>query len=151
MAKASAKKSSRKKSSGPKIVFMGGGSTQFTPMLLVDFIQTRELYGSTIVLVDIDEKKLENVYNLAKRLIEAGNADYKLQMTTDRKNARKITIPPMSGIFPLCSFLGSGLSKIFLAPAILRTEGVMMNTSNKENTTARMTLTGTEKFCNMFR
>ena len=71
-------------SSNKKIVFLGGGSTQFTPTLIVDFILTRELYGSTIVLVDIDEKKLEITTKLGRRLIEVGQADLKLESTTDR-------------------------------------------------------------------
>jgi alpha-galactosidase len=71
-------------SSGKKIVFLGGGSTQFTPTLIVDFIHTRELHGSTIVLVDVDEKKLDITSQLGRRLIEVGGADYRLESTTDR-------------------------------------------------------------------
>jgi len=67
-----------------KIVFLGGGSTQFAPSLIVDFIHTKELYGSEIILVDIDEKKLDTVLKLGKRLIEVGGADYTLKSTTDR-------------------------------------------------------------------
>ena len=70
-----------------KIVFLGGGSTQFTPMLIVDFIHAKDLYGSTIVLVDIDEKKLGVTSELSKKLVEAGNADYTIESTTDRKSA----------------------------------------------------------------
>jgi len=75
------------KTRGKKIVFMGGGSTQFAPTLIVDFIHTKELYGSTIVLVDVNEEKLKTVLNLGRRLLEAGKADYKLEMTTDRREA----------------------------------------------------------------
>jgi len=75
------------KSSGNKIVLLGGGSTLFAPAVIVSFIQARELYGSTIVLVDVGEKKLNNVYSLGKRLIEVGGADYVLERTTDRKSA----------------------------------------------------------------
>ena len=71
-------------SAGKKIVFLGGGSTQFTPTLIVDFIHTKELYGSKIVLVDVDEKKLEVTSKLGQRLLEVGGADYKLESTTDR-------------------------------------------------------------------
>jgi alpha-galactosidase len=74
-------------SSGKKIVFLGGGSTQFTPTLIADFILTKELYGSTIILVDVNEEKLKTVLKLCQRLIEAGNADYSLEMTTNRREA----------------------------------------------------------------
>lgn len=75
------------RSSGKKIVFMGGGSTQFTPSLMVDFIQAKKLYGSTIILVDVDEKKLDITSKLARRLIEVGDADYKIESTSDRASA----------------------------------------------------------------
>ncbi len=70
-----------------KIVFLGGGSTQFTPLLITDFIRCQELFGSTIVLVDVDEKKLEVTYKLGKRLLEASGAAYQLERTTDRISA----------------------------------------------------------------
>jgi alpha-galactosidase len=70
-----------------KIVFMGGGSTQFAPLLISDFIQTVELYGSTVVLVDLNEEKLNTVYRLGKKLIEASGADLRIDYTTDRKTA----------------------------------------------------------------
>ena len=73
--------------SGKKIVFLGGGSTQFTPALIVDFIHAKGLYGSTIILVDLDEKKLGITSALAEKLVEVGGADYKIESTTDRKSA----------------------------------------------------------------
>jgi alpha-galactosidase len=75
------------KSFKKKIVVMGGGSIQFSPALIVAFIKEKRLYGSTIVLVDIDEKKLRDVARLAKKLIEVGGADYELESTTDRLEA----------------------------------------------------------------
>jgi len=72
---------------GSKIVFLGGGSTQFAPALIVDFILARELHGSTIVLVDVDEQKLQTVYQLGQKLIEAGGADLTLERTTRRAEA----------------------------------------------------------------
>ncbi|MCD5415289.1 MAG: hypothetical protein LR001_09940 [Clostridiales bacterium] len=73
--------------SGQKIVILGGGGTQFIPALISDFIRTKELYGSSIVLVDLDEKKLETVSQLGKRLLDATDADYKFESTTDRVSA----------------------------------------------------------------
>jgi alpha-galactosidase len=74
-------------SSKKKIVLMGGGSTLFAPAVIVSFIRARELYGSTLVLVDIDARKLNAVFTLGQRLIEVGNADYTLERTTDRESA----------------------------------------------------------------
>jgi len=75
------------KSSGKKIVFLGGGSTQFTPELMVDFIHAKSLYGSTIILVDLNEKKLGITSKLSKKLIDVGKADYTIESSTDRKSA----------------------------------------------------------------
>lgn len=74
-------------SAGKKIVFLGGGSTQFTPALIVDFIHSKALYGSTIILVDLDERKLGITTELSKKLIETGKADYTIESTTDRAKA----------------------------------------------------------------
>lgn len=70
-----------------KIVVMGGGSTLFAPALIVAFIQAKDLYGSAIALVDIDERKLDDITRLGKRLLEASGADYKLESTTNRLDA----------------------------------------------------------------
>ncbi|RJP23020.1 MAG: hypothetical protein C4520_07175 [Candidatus Abyssobacteria bacterium SURF_5] len=72
---------------GKKIVFLGGGSTQFAPLLISDFIKTKDVYGSTIVLVDVNEEKLKLVYQLGRRLIETTGAALKLEYTTDRVSA----------------------------------------------------------------
>jgi alpha-galactosidase len=72
---------------GKKIIFIGGGSTQFAPGLIADFIRAKELHGSTIVLVDLDQDKLETVFKLGLRLLEAGSADYTLERTCDRRAA----------------------------------------------------------------
>ena len=72
---------------GSKIVFLGGGSTQFAPALIVDFILDQELHGSTIVLVDVDEHKLEAVHALGTRLIAAADVDLTLERSADRGEA----------------------------------------------------------------
>lgn len=72
---------------GNKIVFLGGGSTQFAPALMVDFIHAKKLHGSAIILVDLDERKLDVTTRLSRRLAEAGNADYTIESTTDRRSA----------------------------------------------------------------
>jgi len=61
-------------SSGKKIVFLGGGSTQFALALMVDFIQATKLYGSTIILVDLDAEKLGITTDLTRKLVETGKS-----------------------------------------------------------------------------
>jgi alpha-galactosidase len=73
--------------SNKKIVFLGGGSTQFAPLLISDFIKTKDLYGSTIVLVDVNEEKLKLAHQLGMRLIEHAGAELKLEYSTDRVSA----------------------------------------------------------------
>ncbi|GAB4355385.1 MAG: alpha-glucosidase/alpha-galactosidase [Candidatus Abyssubacteria bacterium] len=74
-------------SSAKKIVVMGGGSTLFAPSLVMSFIREPSLRGSTIALVDIDEKKLDGVYKLGRRMLDITGADYTLERTTDRLEA----------------------------------------------------------------
>lgn len=70
-----------------RIVFMGGGSTQFAPALMADFVRAKELDPSQVVLVDRDPDKLERVYRLGLRLIEAAGSGCTLECTTDRREA----------------------------------------------------------------
>ena len=53
-----------------KIVVIGAGSVIFTLRMLQDLQFHREkLRGSTIVLVDLDERKLEQIARLARQLL----------------------------------------------------------------------------------
>ncbi len=72
-----------------KIVIIGAGSAVFTPRILGDFTQAKELFGSTIVLVDINEKKLKLVDRFAKVLVEEAGANYQIESTLNRRNALK--------------------------------------------------------------
>ena len=47
-----------------KIVLIGAGSASFGPPTLNDIYQSRVLHGSTISLVDINEEKLNKVYDI---------------------------------------------------------------------------------------
>ena len=70
-----------------RIVFMGGGSTQFAPALIADFVQAKELDASRVVLVDLDPDKLDRVYRLGLRLIEAAGSSCTLERTTEPREA----------------------------------------------------------------
>jgi alpha-galactosidase len=71
----------------PKIVLIGAGSHSFGLMTLKDLMDTRELHGSQVVLVDIAAEKLERMTRLAKRLNEIWQADLQISATTDRLEA----------------------------------------------------------------
>lgn len=70
-----------------KIVVIGAGSLSFTPLLLRDFGQFEDLFGSKIVLMDIDDSKLPQVLDIAKRINKVAGANYIFETTTDRKEA----------------------------------------------------------------
>ena len=70
-----------------KIVVVGGGSYTWTPVLVKDIILTRELTGSTIVLNDIDETALNDLYRYCKKLIREFKVDFKVVRTLDKRKA----------------------------------------------------------------
>ena len=70
-----------------KIAVIGAGSLSFTPSLLRDFSQFEDLFGSKIVLMDIDDSKLPQVLDMAKRINRVAGANYIFETTTDRKKA----------------------------------------------------------------
>ena len=70
-----------------KVTVIGGGST-YTPELTDGFIKRAgELAVDTIVLMDIDEKRLEIVGGLAKRMMRKAGLPTKIVLTTDRREA----------------------------------------------------------------
>ncbi len=70
-----------------KICVIGAGSAVFSLSLAMDLALTPSLYGSTVSLVDINERRLNAVYALMRRLFEEVGARYKLEKTVDRKMA----------------------------------------------------------------
>jgi alpha-galactosidase len=69
----------------PKIVLVGAGSHSFGLMMLKDLMDTPELHGSQVVLVDIAADKLERMTLLAQRLNEIWQADLQISAATDRR------------------------------------------------------------------
>ena len=69
-----------------KIVFIGAGSL-FGPRLLGDAMQTPQLHGSELALVDIDPAALERTYAFAQTLNEISGANYRITKSTDRSAA----------------------------------------------------------------
>ena len=64
-----------------RIVVIGGGSYSWGPKFLRDIFATPELQGSTIVLHDLVEQRVDLVYTLAQKMIEAFHLDFHLEKT----------------------------------------------------------------------
>jgi alpha-galactosidase len=70
-----------------KISLIGAGSVVWSMMVIRDLSLTKTLTGSTVMLMDIDEKRLNTSYDLALRYIKAVGANLKIEKTVDRKKA----------------------------------------------------------------
>ena len=58
----------------PRITLVGGGSTHWTPSLLVDFLNTPSLADAEVVLVDLAADSLPPMLELAEHLQTASGA-----------------------------------------------------------------------------
>ncbi|MHA1724007.1 MAG: family 4 glycosyl hydrolase [Promethearchaeota archaeon] len=72
-----------------KIVLIGAGSAAFGPATLMDISSSEILTGSTIVLVDINEEKLNRTHDILVKENEIGGNKFSIEKTTDRKEALK--------------------------------------------------------------
>ena len=70
-----------------KITIIGGGSSTFVPQLMRLFINSEPLQGSTIVLMDIDEYRLEIMDRLCRALVKNEAADLAIKSTTDQRQS----------------------------------------------------------------
>lgn len=67
-----------------KIVFIGAGSISFGFSMLKDVFSSKELAGSTLSLVDIDEEALERMYRCAVEMNRVSGAGLKVEKTMHR-------------------------------------------------------------------
>src|SRR5659263_194227 len=72
-----------------KIVIIGAGSSQFSAGIVRDLCVNKGLYGSRVVLMDIDERRLDFIEKLAIRMAQELKADLTFSKTTDRQQALK--------------------------------------------------------------
>jgi len=72
---------------GYKVVVIGAGSLSFGTMTVRDLMQTPEMKGSEIALVDLDGRRLERMAGLARRLNDTWGAEMTISATTDRREA----------------------------------------------------------------
>lgn len=70
-----------------KIVFLGASSASFGMSMFRDLFSTRDLAGSTLVLVGRNAERLERSTRLAKLLNETSGAGFKIEATTDWRAA----------------------------------------------------------------
>lgn len=73
----------------PKIVMIGAGSVVFTKGLIGDILSFPELSGSTVSLVDIDEKRLDLITKLVKRVVKQEEWKARIESTTNRRKVLK--------------------------------------------------------------
>ena len=72
---------------GPKIAFIGAGSTVFARALLRDLFAFPELRGGEIALMDIDPERLATTELVAQRVATGYGAKADIVATTDRRRA----------------------------------------------------------------
>ena len=72
-----------------KIVLIGAGSAAFGPPTLNDMFQSNILQGSTITLLDINEAKLNRVYQIVVQENKIKDNKFIIEKTTDRIVALK--------------------------------------------------------------
>ncbi|HSV91482.1 MAG TPA: alpha-galactosidase [Desulfobacterales bacterium] len=70
-----------------KITLIGAGSTGFAKPFLVDIMSRPGLAGSTVSLMDIDEKKLAVTESLARKIARQLKAPNRIEASTDRRRA----------------------------------------------------------------
>lgn len=70
-----------------RIVFLGAGSASFGFSMFRDLFTSRELEGSTLSLVDLNQESLERMYNLALKMNTDSGAGMRIEKTTDRREA----------------------------------------------------------------
>ncbi|MEM4289026.1 MAG: alpha-glucosidase/alpha-galactosidase [Nitrososphaerota archaeon] len=66
---------------------IGAGSAVWSIRLVGDLCVTKDLWGSTVVLMDIDKRRLGIIYELAKRYAKETGAEFKFVATDNREEA----------------------------------------------------------------
>jgi alpha-galactosidase/6-phospho-beta-glucosidase family protein len=66
---------------GPRIAFVGGGSYQWGPKIIQGVALNQELRGGTMVLHDINDEALEDMYQWGTRALDVARADLELEKT----------------------------------------------------------------------
>ncbi|HUY21898.1 MAG TPA: hypothetical protein VMV22_06120 [Acidimicrobiales bacterium] len=72
---------------GARITLVGGGSTHWTPLLMVDFANTPALRDADVVLLDLDPDSLPPVLKLVEHIAERRGIGLRARGTTDVDDA----------------------------------------------------------------
>ena len=72
-----------------KVTVFGAGSVVFSLGIVKDLCLTRELEGSHVCFMDINEKVLDVIYGLGRRYAEDLSANMTFEKITDREAALK--------------------------------------------------------------
>jgi len=70
-----------------KVTIIGAGSVVFSLHLVKGMCLTPGLSGSTVTFMDINEERLDIIYNMARRYAEDVSADLRFDKTTNRQAA----------------------------------------------------------------
>jgi alpha-galactosidase len=103
---------------GPRIVFIGAGSTMFARLLVCDIYSHPALQEATIVLEDIDEKRLDVTFRLARKILEMRNLPGKIEKTSSQREALK------GADFVICMIAVGGLDSWHIDKTIPARYGV---------------------------
>ncbi|HET7269942.1 MAG TPA: hypothetical protein VFI90_02535, partial [Rubrobacter sp.] len=66
---------------GPKVAFVGGGSYQWGPKIILDIALNEELRGGRLVLNDINAEALDDMFAWGTKALDLADADLKLEKT----------------------------------------------------------------------
>ncbi len=72
---------------GPKIAFIGGGSYQWGPKLILDIALNENLRGGLLTLHDINREALEDMFSWAEKAVEAAGSDLRLEKAAQLEQA----------------------------------------------------------------
>ena len=72
---------------GIKITIIGAGSAAFSINLVKDICINENFRGSTVTLMDINERRLTGIHRLCQKYAEEMNYDLKVEKTMDREEA----------------------------------------------------------------
>lgn len=75
----------------PRITIVGGGSTHWTPKLLIDFANTPALHAADVVLMDIDGDALKPMLDVAAHIATRRDIPLTARATTDLDDATEGT------------------------------------------------------------
>src|SRR5438045_517768 len=70
---------------GPKITYIGAGSSVFAAQLIRDLVATPGLDGGTFALVDIDAERLDLSRRLTEKVIAVSRKDWQVVSSTQRE------------------------------------------------------------------